>query len=366
MGESACLHRLELRNFRNYLHLDLAFTPGFHLITGSNAQGKTNLLEAIYLLSTTRLLRGMRDQEAILDGQDEAMAEATLGNGSTSVAIFLRRGVRKRATLNGGSLPRPADLIGRLLSACISSADLPIVAGEPADRRLFLDIELSQVYPGYLRALTHYKRALEQRNALLKAAQERPVGEEAFEAWEIQMAEHGASIRQYRRGFLEQVAQYANATHARLGGGEQLGVAYAPKDPAEDADALFVAYANGRSAEIARGASNLGPHRDDVAVTIDGREARLYGSQGQQRSAVVALKLATMEVVRDTAGETPLLLLDDILSDLDATRRERLCGWVCENAGQAILTCTEAEAAGSEILGRSAVYHVRRGTIEPS
>ncbi len=363
-GETQRLCQVRLRDFRNYATLDLPIDGGFHVLAGPNAQGKTNLLEAVYLLASTRLLRGMRDFEAIREGASKALVEADLAGHSTTVALTLEKGVRKRASLNGVSLPRAADLIGRLVVVCVSSADLPIVSGEPSDRRLFLDIELSQLYPGYLRALTHYKRALEQRNSLLKAAQETNVSAEAFEVWEIQMAEHGAALRHYRRAFTQEIANYASSTHALLGLGETLQVTYAPKDDAEDADALFCLYGNGRQTEIARGSSNSGPHRDDLAINIDGREGRLYGSQGQQRSAVVAMKLATLEHMRDVLGETPLLLLDDILSDLDAGRRERLCGWVLERANQAILTCTESAAAGKAILSKATLIHVLNGTIE--
>src|SRR4051812_39993171 len=155
---------VSLEGFRNYRHLTLALSPGFNVLTGRNGQGKTNFLEALYLLSTTRLLRGQRDAEAVMDGSVKAIVAAEMIEGRTRLAISLERGVRKRASLNGLNLPRAADLIGRLPCVSIGTEDMAIVRGEPTDRRLFLDLELSALYPGYLRHFTLYKRALEQRN----------------------------------------------------------------------------------------------------------------------------------------------------------------------------------------------------------
>lgn len=354
---------LSLDGFRNYARLELELAPGFNVLAGPNAQGKTNFLEGLYLLSTTRLLRGQRDAEAIQEGRDRAIVVAETIEGRTRVAITLERGVRKRASLNGLSLPRAADLIGRLPCVSVSSADMAIVRGEPTDRRLFLDLELSGLYPSYLRHLTHYKRALEQRNALLRDARDRYVAPAMYEPWEMQLAEHGAGLRAARIAFVNRLAPSTEATHARMGSGERLRVAYVSKDEAEDADALSEALTRSRGNDVARGGTSVGPHRDDLAVEVDGREARLYGSQGQQRTSVISIKLATLEVSRQELGVPPLLLLDDILSDLDERRRAFLVDVVLENAGQAVLTCTEAEAAGERILHQARLFDVHAGTV---
>lgn len=356
---------LVVEGFRNYRHLEMTPQLGFHVISGPNAQGKTNLLEAISLISTTRLLRGMRDHEAIREGEDRFRVEGSICEGRTSLSMTLERGGRKRALLNGVGLSRAADLIGRLPSVCVSALDLPLVSGEPSERRMFLDLELSQVYPAYLRALSLFKRALEQRNALLKQAQERYVPGENFHAWEAQMATYGASLREYRVRFVAELSPIASQVQSELGEGESLELSYVAKDDAFDAATYESVLEQGRATDIARGTTTLGPHRDDLAIRIAGKEGRLFGSQGQQRSAVIALKLATLELVRDKLGEPPVLLLDDMLSDLDAGRRERLCSWVADHAGQAFLTCTEAAAAGDRILDRSRVYAVQEGTLRP-
>ncbi len=354
---------LALAGFRNYSSLDLALSPGFNVVSGPNAQGKTNLLEALYLLGTTRLLRGQRDAEAIRDGEERALVEVELSESGTRLGMALERGARKRARINGLALPRAADLIGRLPVVCVSTADMAIVRGEPADRRLFLDLELSALSPAYLHHFAGYKRAQEQRGALLRLSRERTILAAVFEPWEAQMAHHGAHLRSAREDYVARLVAPTREVHARMGGGEALDLRYEPKDEAADEPALAAAFADSRPAEVARGASLVGPHRDDLRLEIEGRDARLFGSQGQQRTAVIALKLATLDVASEERGVPPLLLLDDILSDLDASRRSMLVDVVLDRAAQAVLTCTEASAAGERILERARLFEVRGGIV---
>ena len=331
---------------------------------GRTPRGKTNLLESLYLLGTTRLLRGQRDAEAIRDGEERATVEATLAGSGTRLGVSLERGARKRARINGLALPRAADLIGRLPVVCVSAADMAIVRGEPSDRRLLLDLELSALSPAYLHHFALYKRAQEQRGALLRLSRERAVAAETFEPWEAGMATHGAHLRLAREDYVARLVAPTREVHARMGGGEALDLRYEAKDEARDEEGLRALYAENRGAEIARGASLYGPHRDDLRLEIEGRDARLFGSQGQQRTAVIALKMATLEVAREERGVAPLLLLDDILSDLDETRRAMLVEVVLDRAGQAVLTCTEASAAGERILSQAKLFSVRAGSVE--
>lgn len=359
--DAGLLTGLKLRDFRNYEAVELELGEGFHVVAGPNAQGKTNLLEALYLLSTTRLLRGSRDGDAIRHGAQKAIVDAD--SGRTSVGLVLEHGVRKRATLNSLGLTRASDLIGRLPCVCVSAADLPIVRGEPSDRRMFLDLELSQTYPAYLQHFTLYKRALEQRNALLKLAQDRPIDEASFEPWEVQIADHGSAMREFRLRYVKNLTPCAQETHASLGHGEQLSLSYEAKDDAMDSPSLQAALANRRREDIYRKSTSIGPHRDELRISIDHKEGRTFGSQGQQRSAVIALKLSTLRLLEEILGRIPLLLLDDILSDLDASRRAKLSEWILQHAGQALLTCTEAEAVGPAILDRATVFSVKGGRI---
>jgi DNA replication and repair protein RecF len=357
------VEEVRLSAFRNYRDQTLALGSGFNVLAGPNAQGKTNFLEALHLLSTTRLLRGQRDGDAVMEGEGRAQVEADLLISRTTLGIVLERGVRKRAFVNGASLPRAADLIGRMPCVCVSAADMEIARGEPSVRRLFLDLELSALYPAYLRHLSLYKRALEQRNALLRDAEGEP-DVPAIEPWETQLAEHGSALRQTRVKALGALAAPAEQVHREIGGGERLAVSYVPKDEGMAPEDLLDALARSRALDAMRGGTSVGPHRDDLALEIQGRDARGFGSQGQQRTAVIALKLGCLARAREVLGAPPILLLDDILSDLDERRRESLVEVVLQTAGQAVLTCTEAAAAGERILAAARVFEVRQGAIK--
>lgn len=353
------IETLHLKDFRNYAELDLSWHPGVNLVVGPNAQGKTNLLEALYLLSTGRLLRGLKDAEAIRSGAQTAVVRGVLAESGTELKVVLEAGVRKRAYLNHASLPRTSDLLGRLPTVTFSNDDLEIVRGDAGERRSFWDSELSQIFPAYLRAFAGYKRALEQRNALLRQSEAFPLSGEVFEPWEAQMALHGQSMREFRKRFLEELQAFAAPIHAEMAKGETLTLELAQKDEHD----LQRAFSELRDADLRRGTTTIGPHRDDFVIRVDGKEARLYGSQGQQRTAAIALKLATMQVIHNTLQVPPLVLLDDILSELDAYRREHLLLWVGQTQAQTVLTCTEAEQAGQNIVQTAAIYRIRAGTV---
>lgn len=356
MDDAPRVASIRVEHFRNYERGELHPSPGLNVLIGPNAQGKTSLLEALSLVSTGRLLRGTRDAQAVQHGHDEAEVEAELTPSGTLLGMTLRRMGRKRATLNRASLPRASDLMGRLPSVAFVAEDLALVRGEPADRRLFLDSELAQLYPGYLAALTTYRRALEQRNALLR--QDWPAGPEEFEPWEDQLAASGASLREYRMRWVARLAEVAVQEHAAMAGGEALELSYVAR---EDGD-LLPALRSGRRDDQARGSTSAGPHRDDLAVRVQGQEARYFGSQGQQRTAAIALKLASMDVATEVLGFPPLLLLDDVFSELDQTRRGRLVQRTIELGGQALITCTDADQAG-ELLGHAKRFLVSSGTV---
>ncbi len=354
---------VSLEGFRNYSQLFLELNAGFNVLTGPNAQGKTNFLESLYLLSTTRLLRGQRDVEAIREGSSKATVSAQTFQFDSRLTVVLERGIRKRALLNGVSLPRAADLIGRLPTVCISTADLEIVRGDPAERRMFLDLELSSLSPGYLRHLSLYKRALEQRNALLRESKEHMQPPATFEPWETQLAHHGTGMRTARLEYVGRLQVPTAKSHSLMGDGEEIGLEYLVRDEASTEEELLEALSKSRHHDVCRGGTSVGPHRDDLSIDVGGRDARLYGSQGQQRTAVISLKLATLEVAREELGAPSLLLLDDILSDLDEHRRRRLVDIVADRAAQAVLTCTEASAAGERILDVARVFSVRAGEV---
>lgn len=361
-GSAETIAWVGLSHFRNYVHLHVELNPGLNLVVGPNAQGKTNFLEAIALLSTSKLLRGQRDEEAIRTGAEEAIAKAHLSHGGEAT-IRIPRGARKKAEWNGQGLRRPADLIGRIPSVTMSAADLAVVAGEPGERRLFLDLALAQLSPVATTRLAAYKRALEQRNALLRESAHRHVDELAFAPWEERMAEAGEALRRDRREFVEQLGPIAAAISARLGAGELIELSYTDRD--EDTNlSLIELLTKNRDSDVRRGSTSSGPHKDDLKILIDSREARLYGSQGQQRSGMIALKMAVFRLMNHRLGRPPLLLLDDMFSDLDENRRRSLTELVLEHETQTVLTCTEPDQVGKGLLSRGRIYRVLAGTME--
>lgn len=355
------LRTLRADAFRNYARLSLDLPEGVVVVYGQNAQGKTNLLEAIHLLGTGRLLRGRRDAEAIREGFAASKVEGELRETGSTLGVEIRSGVRKRAFFNGASLPRASDLLGRMPCVSFSNLDLSIVRGEPADRRMFLDAELSQIRPAYLRHLSVYRRALEQRNALLRAAREQAYPDDLFESWEHELAEHGAPMRAIRRAFLDDVGARATALHARVGSGEELRLEYRPSDEAETHEDLGRALAARRRRDVQAGATTVGPHRDDFVVWVESREGRSFASQGQQRTASIALKLAVLHLASDALPVRPVLLLDDVFSELDSRRRGALVQVAEELAGQTVLTCTEREQVGPGLGERASWVEVCAG-----
>lgn len=364
-GEKAVtgLAELELQNFRVYDLLHMKFLPGYTVIRGRNAQGKTSLVEAIYLLATTRVLRGSRDSEAIKHGQDEAFVEGRTLDFGCSLKIELKAGTRKRAFLNGITLPRASDLLGRLPCVAFSSEDLEILRGEPSHRRSFLDTSLSQAYPGYLRQLAVFKRALEQRNALLKAEDAPRTASEVFEAWEAELASSGAALRRYRGEFVQEIAPLVQSSHAFLAPGEVMQAQYVLNDSGTTDDELLDLYKKRRPEEMRRGASQIGPHRDELLLLCNSKPIKLYGSQGQQRTAAISLRISERMWMSQRHGSDPLLILDDVFSDLDQFRTRKLIESLESHEGQVFITCTSTPDFGQNALGSARFVTVDSGKV---
>lgn len=356
------LSKLVLSHYRNFEVQEWVPSLGVNLVVGRNAQGKTNLLEAVGLLSTGRILRSVKDDSAAIRiDSDVAEVRGEVANSGTELKVVLRRGQRRRGYLNGVGLARTSDLLGRLPTVVFSQSDMAIVRGDASERRRFLDLELSQMYPVYLRHLTAYKRALEQRNALLKQAQTMQIESESFEIWEAQLAEHGLALREYRIRFIDELGRRSQQVHAGLSRGEVLRLAYEVVDEISLVDSL----SQGRARDIHRGSTQTGPHRDDCAIFVNEKMMRIYGSQGQQRTAVLSLKLATIELVEQALGRPPIILLDDVLSELDIVRREQLLEVVLQTKTQTVLTCTEADQAGDSIQKNASIFAVQAGNVTP-
>lgn len=341
------LARLTLADFRNYAELDLAPSPGLNVFIGANAQGKSNLLEAIAMLGTGKSFRTARESDTIRMGCDGATlhGEAMLRAGRVELACAIERsgrGTHKSYTVNGGNV-RYAAYIGRMRVVTFVPADLSLASGTPAARRAFVNIALSQTEPRYYHALARYRKVVQQKNALLRGTIE--PDPELLETYNRSMVESGTEIVLARDELITSLGREAASAHARFAAGEQFEVVYEPNVPFEApqrdvvAAALEARLRNSADAERLRKSTVAGPHRDDVGLLLDGRSLAAYGSQGQQRTAVLALKVGEYSVMRQRSNEAPLLLLDDVLSELDEERAAAFLHEIGEYE-QAFITAT--------------------------
>lgn len=351
------LAELRLRDFRNYAALDLALEPGVTVLEGPNAQGKSNLLESIYTVAVGRSPRAASDGEVIRFGQDRAYVRATVRNARPQVlevAVDRRTG-EKRIKVNGVPAQR-GQLLGRMAVVLSGPMDDEVIRGAPAHRRRLLDAALAQASPSYYFVLTRYLRVVRQRNQLLREA----ATEAHLTPWDEQLAELGAILVERRRRFVAALAGKARARHARISGGvEAMDVSYlCSAGEGDERAALWRALAARRREELRRAVSLVGPHRDDLRLTINGIDLRAFGSRGQQRTAALSLRLAEAEMLREELGEWPVVLLDDVLADMDAPRQAFL---MRELAGpQVLLTHTGPPASGA-VPAR--VLSVRSGAV---
>jgi len=400
------LTHLSLTNFRNYTRLELSLPDRLTVFQGANAQGKTNLLEAIHLLATGRSPRAAAERELInwlaLEGPlPYARLVGEIGEGRAAQKLELvlepianggNNGprIRKQVRINGAP-KRALDLVGRLRVVLFLPEDISLVAGGPAERRRYLDIALCQIAPTYCRALSEYNRAVSQRNALLKRLREHGGDPGQLTFWNTRLAEHGSVLAHRRAQAIRDLDRSAVERHLALTDGvERLRLAYLPSpDPAlaltpnlrrsdlaeeqppsqaltrEELRDRFLAQLRGLQArEIAAGTSLIGPHRDDMAFAVDDRDLRTFGSRGQQRTAALALKLAEVQMMRDETGESPLLLLDDVMSELDATRRHMVLETLAGGA-QALVTTTDWGDFTPELLAQARAMRVEGGRLLP-
>lgn len=357
------LRRLRLSNHRNYAHLDLAPGPGVNVFIGANGQGKTNLLEAVAMLALSSSPRARREVEVVgpVAAASRIEAEVESGGASLELAITLNvDGERARRVIEvDGARRRAFDLPGHFRCTLFWPDDLGLVKAGPEQRRRFLNQMLVQVQPGYARALSGFRRVLEQRNSLLKRMAAGDESPGVLEAWNEELIRIGGEISTARSEAVQELQPEAARCHAEIASGERLAIEY--QGPPQD---MASAVHNSLAEDLRRGATSVGPHRDDVQVLLDGQEARAYGSQGQQRTAVVSLKLAEAALVTRRTGERPVLLLDDVLSELDGERRAAVLRQVA-GAGQVIVTSVEAGPFPPELIASAMVWSVTGGKIEP-
>ena len=356
------IRQIQLNNFRNYESLMISFSDGVNLLYGDNAQGKTNLLEAIFLSATTRALRGSKDRELIRFGCEEAyIGTQVVNRGSTHrVDMRLRRSKPKGIAIDEIPIRRSAELMGLVHVIAFCPDDLSMMKNGPSERRRFLDMELCQMDPIYCSNLINYNKVLQQRNNLLKQIGADPSLKETVSVWDDQLIRYGSDIIKRRRSFTEELLPIVTAKHSLLSGGcEELVISYAPNVTEE---AYAEKLARSLDHDLFMKATGTGPHRDDLEVTVNGQNVRLFGSQGQQRTAALSMKLAEIDLVRKRTGESPVLLLDDVLSELDRKRQIQLLTEI--NGLQTIITCTGMEEFVQLRSPTDSIYYVQAGTVQ--
>lgn len=394
--------QLSLTNYRNYSRLQLNFEPGPVLLQGKNAQGKTNLLESLYFLSTITSPHARADRQLInwLSVQNDVLPftrlEATVNRGGGTLHItvtIVKEGERfKKDVRLNGSPKRAMDVIGKLNTVMFLPEDIALVTGAPSLRRRYLDSMLCQIDPEYCRALSRYNKVTTQRNALLKELGEKRRSADQLEYWDDQLAQYGSLIVTRRHNAILDLDAIARQRHRTLSDGveglrlhyapsfdphdrpapdyqmplvtEDLGPRTIPAPPLKEVEASFKAKLQTvRRNEIARGVSLLGPHRDDMHFLVDGIDITLYGSRGQQRTAALSTKLAEVALMRETTGEMPVLLLDDVMSELDAERRTQVLDMI-KNAGQSFVTTTDWADYASDFRQAVPCFVVDNGRLE--
>lgn len=351
---------LTLTNFRNYRRAELEFIKGTNIICGDNAQGKTNLLEAVYLFARGKSYRTRSDKELISFLDDDVKAARAVLTFHAQKRDFTGEiniigGGRKIIRMNSVPVTKLSALLSRLNVVMFAPEDLNIIKNSPSVRRSFMDAAICQMYPPYLVALTEYNRALSQKNALLKQLKRSGARSDGtLSVWNGALAESGEKIMKARGDFIKRLSENAGVIYSEMGK-EKLSMRYAPD--CADGD-LYARFENAVQREIENGSSLTGIQRDDIEFMLDGKQARMFGSQGQQRSSVLAVKLAQCEYIKSERGEYPVLLLDDVMSELDAHRRAYLSDRI--DGRQVIITCTDIDAKTAQ---SARIFNVNGGKV---
>lgn len=352
---------LELADYRNYDSLTMEFNGGTNILYGDNAQGKTNILEAIFLAATTKSHRGSKDREIINFDKEEAHIRTYVEKEGAKVRVdmHLRKAGSKGIAVDGQKLKKAADLMGICNVVFFSPEDLGIIKNGPSERRRFIDMELCQLDKFYLYNLNHYNRIINQRNRLLKDMYMNPDLRETLSIWDMQMASFGSKIIERRKMFVEQLNEIIYGIHRKLSGDrEEIKIVYEPDVEIEDFEHKLK-YSQDR--DIRSKMTSVGPHRDDFSFVVGNVDIRKYGSQGQQRTAALSLKLSEIELVKKIARDTPVLLLDDVLSELDSNRQNYLLNSIGDI--QTIITCTGLEEFVNNRFEINRVFKVSEGTV---
>ena len=350
---------LELADFRNIASLHMEFSQGTNILYGENAQGKTNILESLYMLSTTKSHRGVRDRDMIRFGREESHIRSLIMKGGIDYRIdmHLRKNKSKGIAINGQRIKKASELIGILHIVFFSPEDLGIVKNGPAERRRFMDMELCQLDASYLHNLNQYNKTVENRNRLLRDIYMFPDLKETLDVWDAQLVNFGSKIIESRRRFILDLNGIVGEIHGKLSGRrEHLSLLYEPNAAAEDLEERL---RSSRERDIHMKTTSTGPHRDDFSFMDGEIDLRRYGSQGQQRTCALSLKLSEIDLVKKMIGHRPVLMMDDVLSELDSGRQNYLLNTI--GGIQTFITCTGLDEFVNNRFRIDQVYRVENG-----
>lgn len=355
---------LKLKDFRNYNLLQLDFDDSTNIFYGNNAQGKTNILEAVYLSGTTKSHRGTKDRDMIRFGENESHIETVVEKRGMSYKIdmHLKKNSPKGIAIDKLPIRKAGELFGIINIVFFSPEDLNIIKNGPSERRRFIDLELSQLDKIYLNHLSNYNRIINQRNHLLKDLREAGRQEnliQTLDIWDMQLVQYGNEIIKKRKEFIGKINEIISYTHKKLTGGkENIELVY---EPGSGSLSLEDALKKNREKDMRFKNTSVGPHRDDICFMTKDLDIRRFGSQGQQRTAALSLKLAEIELVKSVIHDTPVLLLDDVLSELDKHRQNYLLDSI--NDIQTLITCTGVEDFVNHRFSINKVFHVHNGQV---
>ncbi len=358
---------IELKNFRNYDELTLSFNDKVNFIVGNNAQGKTNLLEGIYMSSIGKSFRTSKDSEMIGFGRDFCKIKVTAQKNLflTDVEIIIRNDRGKSVKVDGVNISKTSDLLENIYIVIFSPEDLKIVKDEPEKRRRFIDRELCLIKPYYFDCLSSYRKVLLQRNTYLK---EKNIEKSVLDIWDTQLSSYGAKIISMRRDFIEKINEISHRLHLNITNGrENLKIEYDPSvnpvgEVKDTENILYKCLKDSYNNDMRLRTTTKGPHRDDIQFYIDDVNVRSYGSQGQQRTAALSLKLAELDLIKNETGENAVLLLDDVMSELDNSRQEFLIRSLSDI--QLFITSTDITDNLKDVVSKGNIYKIEEGKLK--
>ncbi len=358
------IKEIELKDFRNYKELRTSFSKNVNIFLGNNAQGKTNLLEGIYLNAMAKSFKTTKDKELIRFGEEFCKIKtiAFFDDDEHSTEIVINKEGKKGVKLDGVKISRTSELLERIFIIIFSPEDLKIVKDEPEKRRKFIDRELCQIKPGYYNDLSNYKRVLKQRNTYLK---EERIDTSILDIWDHELARYGSKVISRRNDFIKRINEISKEIHKNISGGkENLELVYEPNISfsADIENDFYEIISSSRNDDIRNRTTGRGPHKDDLKISADGIDLRKFGSQGQQRTAALSLKLSEIKLIEDEMGEKPILLLDDVLSELDNDRQNFLIHSLGGN--QLFITTTDISGKVARQLPEGKVFKITSGQID--